>query len=278
MADYGTYASVTDLKALLGVTDTTDDTVFRRQLELASRAIDRYCNRHFYVRTETRYPTDVRGTRLNLDDDLLTVTTLKFDEDQDRTYEYTLTETDYALWPYSEFPKRRIELDTRLGNYIYWPGGIKPIEIAGTWGYGDGRRASPWDEIQPSGTTTITGTVATAAGTTLTVTSTLPFSVGQTLLLESEQMYVTAKGVLSLTVVRGINGTTAAAHDTAAVSLAAYPEEVEQACFIEATRLWKRKDSAFAYAYGEAAIGMIQAGRGLDKDAAELLQPYIRWI
>lgn len=273
MADYGTYASVTDLKALLGVTDTTDDTVFRRQLELASRAIDRYCNRHFYVRTETRYPTDTRGTRLNLDDDLLTVTTLKFDESQDGTYEDTLTATDYVLWPYSEYPKRRIELDTRTGNYTYWPGGIKPIEIAGTWGFGDGRRASPWDA------TAYTGTVADATTATLTVSGTSGFAVGQSILVGSEQMYVTAIGALALTVVRGINGTTAAAHTAAAISLAVYPEEVEQACFIEATRLWKRKDSAFAFAYGENSMGIIQAGRGIDRDAAQMLEPYRRlWI
>lgn len=274
MADYGTYASLTDLKALLKITDTTDDAELLRHLVVASRAIDRHCNRWFYVKTDTRYPVAMGGRRLNLGADLLAVTTLKMDVDLDATYENTLATTDYALFPYAdnEYPKLQVEIDQRQGNYFYWPRGLKSVQVVGTWGYGDGVRAAPFD---PTGAT---ATVATASGTTLTVSTVTPFEVGQTILAGSEQMYVTALGTLQLTVVRGVNGTTAAIQAAAAVSIAAYPAPVVEACMIEAARLWKRKDSAFSYVYGDNSLGVVQAGRGLDKDAAELLQPYIRWI
>jgi hypothetical protein len=274
MADYGTYASVTDLKGSLKIIDTTDDAELLRLLGMASRAIDRHCNRWFYAKTDTRYPQAMGGVYLNTGADLLSVTTLKMDADRDATFEYTMAATDYVLYPYSDqdFPKLQVELDTRQGDYTYWPRGLKSVEIAGVWGYGDGHRASPFDPLG------ITGTVATTAGTTLTVSATTGLEAGQNILIGTEQMYVTAIGTLQATVVRGINGTTAAIQAGAAISVAAYPEPVIEACMIEATRLWKRKDSAFAFAYGEAAIGMVQAGRGLDKDAAELLQTYIRWI
>jgi len=274
MADYGAYASLTELKRLLKIADTSDDVSLLRLLGMASRAIDRHCNRWFYAKTDTRYPTAMGGTCLNTGADLLSVTTLKMDVDRDATFEATLAATDYALYPYSDgdYPKLQVDLDTRQGDYTYWPRGLKSVEIAGVWGYGDGHRASPFDPLG------ITGTVATTAGTTLTVSATTGLEAGQNILIGTEQMYVTAIGTLQATVVRGINGTTAAIQAGAAISVAAYPEPVIEACMIEATRLWKRKDSAFAFAYGEAAIGMVQAGRGLDKDAAELLQTYIRWI
>ena len=51
-----------------------------------------------------------------------------------------------------------------------------------------------------------------------------------TLLIESEQMYVSAVATGTATVVRGVNGTTAATHSAAAVSVAKYPACVERAC------------------------------------------------
>ena len=131
MADYGTYASPAELKTLLKIVDTTDDAELLRHLAMASRTIDRYCGRWFYVKTDTRYPVATGGRRLNLGADLLVVTTIKTDEDLDATYENTLATTDYALYPYAdnEFPKLQAEIDTRQGDYYYWPKGLKSVQI-----------------------------------------------------------------------------------------------------------------------------------------------------
>lgn len=274
MADYGTYADLTRLKALAEITDTTDDAELHRQLQDASRAIDLFCNRHFYVKTDTRYPESWGGTELWLDDDLLAVTSVKMDENADAVYEWTFDTTDYLLWPDSDnvWPKVRIDIDTRTSIYAAWARGRRSVQIAGSWGYGDGMRASPWDA---SGNT---GTVATTTGTTLTVSATTGFAVGQNLLVESEQMYVTAVGSGELTVVRGINNTTAATHSAADVSIMCYHRAVAQACLIEALRMWKRKDSAYANRYGNPAFGTVMVYKGLDADAERLLAPLRRYF
>ena len=98
--------------------------------------------------------------------------------------------------------------------------------------------------------------------------------MGQTVLIESEQLYVTAISTNDLTVVRGINGTTASTHaDGTDISIYRYPETVAEACLIQASRLWKRKDARFA-----ARSGLPQGDglRGLDPDVKQLLGPYRR--
>ena len=75
-------------------------------------------------------------------------------------------------------------------------------------------------------------------------------------------------------VVRGINGTTASTHaDGTDISIYRYPETVAEACLIQASRLWKRKDARFA-----ARSGLPQGDglRGLDPDVKQLLGPYRR--
>ena len=64
-----------------------------------------------------------------------------------------------------------------------------------------------------------------------------------------------------------MNGTEKAAHAAdAEVGIYRYPGPVSEAVIIQASRLWKRRDSAFSDATG--FVG------GLDPDAAELLAPY----
>ena len=77
------------------------------------------------------------------------------------------------------------------------------------------------------------GAQYSATDTTLTVTDGSKFAVGQTVLIESEQLYVTAISTNDLTVVRGINGTTASTHaDGTDISIYRYPETVAEACLI----------------------------------------------
>ncbi len=94
MPDYGTYATLTDFKAALGIgsADAADDANLLRALETASRWIDGHCQRHFYAKTQTRYYTAKASYELMLDDDepdLLSITSLKTDEDDDYDYDYT---------------------------------------------------------------------------------------------------------------------------------------------------------------------------------------------
>jgi len=285
--NYGTYASLAQLKTRLGIADKTNDAQLRLLLEAASRAVDKHCKRHFYVKTETKYFDGGAYTQPAIDrytgqvveyasrlvvPDLLSISAsgLKFDSDQDAVYEYTLAVTDYILYPYVDFPKTRIDLDLRQGDYYYYPVGQKPIEIAGVWGYGDGQSAAPYED---SGATL---TVADATSASVTASLGAAFAAGQTVLCESEQMYIKSISANTLITVRAVNGTTGAAHSAKAAYIYRYPEEVGEAVKLTASRLWVRKDSSYATVIASAEIGELEIYRGLDPDVKRFLQPYIR--
>lgn len=237
-SNVNSYATLTELKNILGVSSTTDDTVMRKILEAASRAIESYCNRRFYVTSETKY---FNGAVTLWVPDLLSITTLKTDEDGDGTFENTFATTDYILYgggledSLNLFPRTRIEIshDSNYGSFAN--GTKKGVEIVGTWGYGDGTTATPYV------TTTITGTVSTTTGLTLTLSADGIIEIGHTILCESEQMYVTALGTLSATVERGVNGSTAATHSAKTLYYYRYPRDIYQACIDLSVALYQNR-------------------------------------
>jgi len=290
MATYGTYADLGEFKSRLEIDDVVDDRMLLHLLEAVSRAVDRYCRRHFYVMTEARYYDGDAGVAQVLDQytervsqylsrlwvaDLLSVTSIKMDGDQDATYEDELAETDYILWPYVGYPKMRVDLDLRRGDYSYWYRGQKAIEIAAEWGYGNG-------DAQAAAASGATVTVADAVATTVTVSDYSLLEPGQTILAGTERMYV--RTVTdgdpndSATVYRGVNGSTAAAQAAAAASIYEVPEAVREAVLIGAAKLWKRKDTAFATVVSSPELGQIEVMRGVlrDADVVGLLDPYRR--
>lgn len=227
------YASLTEIKAALGISGTGDDTVLLNQLEAASRAIDNYCRRWFYAETATRYFRGA-GDTLWLDD-LLSITTFKLDQDGDATFEITLAATDYDLWPANVFPKRLVMVSD-AGDYGDFAHGIaRGVEIAGLWGFGNGLSATPYEA---SG---INVTVATATGTTLTLSADDVIEAGHTILVESEQMFISAVATGQATAQRGVNGTTAAAHSTKEASIYRYPMDVWQACVQAASAMFEKR-------------------------------------
>jgi len=139
MAITNGYCTLAAIKARLGITDTTDDTVLEAVVESVSRAIDDYTGRWFYAATQTRYFTAQRRGCL-LIDDLLSVTTLKTDDDADGTFETTWAATDYHLGPYNAQlesvpqPYTRIEIAPNGNNWF--PDGVsRGVEIVGSWGF-----------------------------------------------------------------------------------------------------------------------------------------------
>ena len=99
--------------------------------------------------------------------------------------------------------------------------------------------------------------------------------MAQTILIESEQLYVTAISTNDLTVTRGVNGTTATAHaDSTDISIYRYPDPVVQACLIQTSRLWKRKDQPFAPSAELPPKDSFSAFTRLDPDVRQLLSSY----
>ncbi len=264
-----TYAGLTELKKYQGITVTTDDATLRAILERVSEAIDNHCYRKFGVVVETRYYTAVQSDTLLLDRDLLSVSALKADGDGDRTYEDSWLVTDYDLLPFNGYPKTCI-LTSPDGNYSF-PSTKKGVEIAGTWGYGNGQSATPYDD-----STTTTAEELDATETGVDVASGAALAIGQTILIESEQMYITGISTNTLTVERGVNGTTAATHATGkAIYIYRYPGNVVQACLLMAEKMWARKDAPFGIV-GAPETGQIRI-TGADRDVVAMLSPYVDW-
>jgi hypothetical protein len=107
------YASLSEFKSAIGITDSTDDTPLQSVLDATDALIDLYCDRKqgFGTATETRY-YNADAWDYVLIDDLVSVTTLTTDDLADGTYSTTWTAgTDYNLsppnaaldgWPYTQ--------------------------------------------------------------------------------------------------------------------------------------------------------------------------------
>jgi hypothetical protein len=213
-----------------------DDNELFQLLLAVSASVDGYCNRHFYALTATRRFDGPADPQLTVPD-LVSVTSLKSDDD-DGAFETTWATTDYELLPLNAeptqpwgVPHHSLRVLSR-GTKQQFDRGQARFEIEGVWGYRSYQEAS--------GSLT-DGAVADASTTSVTVDSGTDFAIAQTVAIESEQLLVIAITTNTLTVRRGLNGTTAASHaDNTQVDIMRWPAAVERATLINAARIWTR--------------------------------------
>ncbi len=275
-SNVNSYASLAELKVILGMTSTTDDIPMRKILEAASRSIESYCNRRFYSTSETKY---FDGALTLWIPDLLSIDTngLKTDEDLDLDYDNTLATTDYILYgggledSLNLFPKVRIEINPN-GNYGSFANGIKKgVQIAGVWGYGDGTSATPYVADTTTAEAIDVGEVA------IDVTSATNLSAGMTILVESEQMYITSITSNTITVEKGVNGTTDTSHTTAkTVYYYRYPRDVMQACLDLSVALYQNRARQGLQSEKLGDYSWTTAGTSLGKSMVESILESIR--
>jgi len=134
------YASLSEFKAAVGITDTADDGALQSVLDATDTLIDLYCDRKtgFGTATETRYYT-AEDYEYVLTDDLVSVTTLQTDDDANGTYETTWTVgTDYVLAPVNAaldgFPY------TEIDTSVSWPRNFPKdvyigVKVVGVFGF-----------------------------------------------------------------------------------------------------------------------------------------------
>ncbi len=264
------YAAVSDLSGLAGMSSADN----ARLLEQASREIDRYCDRHFFAQTDTRYfdgPMAINGDvgRVLQTNDILSVTTLTTDSEGDGTFDgETWTEgdtEDFILEPANIWPKTRIRAAVS-GDYS-WADRPRYVKIIGSFGFGDGGSASPWRLLG------ITVTADDATETELDVSAEGTIEAGQTILLEDEQIYVSAassNASKKITVARAVNGTTGAAHASKPSSVAIYPAPIEKAVLWMARQVWQELDKAGIMSeqisdYSFKLMSSLQSSQTLDR-------------
>jgi hypothetical protein len=94
------YATLTQVKAALRITDSVDDTLLEMAIESASRAIDGHAGRYFYSSgTATRIYAADDSLICQIDDLSGTAITLVTDPDADGTWADTWATIDYQLEP-----------------------------------------------------------------------------------------------------------------------------------------------------------------------------------
>ena len=262
---YHNYANVYDFRSYLSGTDhvtdwDTDEAPILRVLEAAGQRIDQYAGRSFGARTATRtydlgtgalrddslagvsgsisyhdyWSSKLSGAGIvPLDDWLISATTVTAYHDTARSANTVLTSgigNDYLLEPYNSSPKTILKLEEDTTDSLY--SGQQTLTILGTWGWQDDKTSiSTIDAIGSTSTTA----VSVASGSTT--------YVGDTLVIDSEQVYVTAVSGNNLTVIRGVNGTTAATHSGGATYYRwKYPADVAQVALDVGRTYWRSRE------------------------------------
>ena len=278
------YVSLTTLKASggLDIAGTAYDDRLVRLLENVSQEVDRYLDRHFYfVQGEARTFSGL-GKQYLLIPDLIAIpgSGLKEDTNLDGTFETVWASADFLYAPYNAAPTgtyglarpyTKLEVNTRSdGVQDTFLKGQRNYEITGTWGYSR-MLVDVVGDLSASINATVLAATLTSAGTVRR---------GETLVIDSEKLYITGTGTGSnLTFERGINNSTTATHTaTANVQIVVYPGPVQEAVLIQTARLWKRRDSGFASQVGMAETGqMFVLTSGLDKDVKSLLNSFVKY-
>ena len=159
--------------------------------------------------------------------------------------------------PYNTSPKVEIELneDTSKGFH----GGQQTLSVTGVWGYSN----------DLSGEKTTTGTIATETETAWGVEDASTLNTAQTIKVDDEQMYITGISSNTLTVERGVNGTTAATH-TAGTSVYTYvyPTLVVQACLDLSKIYFRDRDLGVTQTIGTPEMGVTRS----DREAINILK------
>jgi hypothetical protein len=265
-----TYGSVNGLKNFirdLGETKlgSNNDELLLSFLEDGARSIDAYCERTdpqfpmsgFGPRIGTNRYDGVSGSCLQLGDDLLSITSVTVRDSPTGTTRTLTDETDFFKRPYDRSPYR--ELFIHEDSSEAWGTGTRANDVAGKWGHQDERETLG----------TLTAAVTTTTATTVIVS--VAAEPGQTLYIDSEQLYVTAvsgTSNLTATVKRGANGTTAATHlNAAAVQYFAYPPSVVITNYRLAHRRWKTRDAG---ADGSDGGGSVPVQPGMESERSIL--------
>ena len=180
------YAGRRAIKRAAHINGVDRDSMIDRIIEAESRRIDRRTRRFFIPKTETRlyrWPQDqtMPGDVLWLDQDLISLTTLK--TKAQNSSPTTIAAADYFLEPNNTGPPyNRIEIDQ--SSTSAFEGGDTPqrsISVLGSWGYSD--------DTKSTGTVS-SGLSSDATATTMVCSDSSLIDVGDTLLIESEQIFV----------------------------------------------------------------------------------------
>jgi hypothetical protein len=272
------YATLVDLRRQLGLSSsqTADDDQLLTLLGAASRLIDGYAGRRFFPLRQTHSYSYRDPGVLLLRDDLLALHTLTNGDGVE------LDSAVYHLQPPGESVMSSVVLDRTQAAFTHSGDPVDAIQVEGTWGY-----HPDWTNAWADSGDSVQDNPLSSSATTLTVNDAdapletgygQRFAVGQLLRIEDEYLHVLAINTTTntLTVARGVNGTTAASHNQA-VQIDVYepPADIRQVCLRVAAWLYKQRDAGFVQAAG-GLRGQIVVPPALPADVEQILAPLVR--
>lgn len=223
------YSTREQVKLLGQIDGVQFDAALDQHIEAASQAVEELTNRRFIPLTATKsYPWPQAGVNvysLELDEDLLAVTSLTKEGDDVAA----ISSSDYFLEPNNLGPPYFwIEIDRSSTEYF----GSKDtpqraIRVTGRWGYSESTRAAG---------TVSSGLASDASATSMVCSDASKIGVGDTMLIESEAIFVSAKAASDTTA--NLNGAlTASKNETTVTVDDATQIKVGEVILVDAERM-----------------------------------------
>ena len=281
------YVSPAEIKdnapdAIRAATTKYDD-VLTRMAGNASRDIDRFCRRVFYPWSGVRY-FNGNGKRSLWIDDVISISELAYSDDDGATYTVLAEAGNWMLTRAGDHNHPgsydMLEIDPNGTEIGVWPTGKKSLKLTGIWAYADDRALA----FEATGLTVANnplGAGATSVTASADATGDDQFkgspavAAGMLARIELEYLECTDVATVTLTVLRGRNGTTDAAHVLGkAIEVWRPPEPVKEAAAIMAVRRLQRALQGYADASADVDLGRLRFVRGMDPEAERLLWNY----
>lgn len=272
----GAYVGVEAVKTATKIATTEYDALILEHLLAASRAVEGPpINRRFFPVVATN---KYRWPSLNLqaswelwtEDDLLSVSSISVAAAGQNAVPVAIT--NYFLEPqWAGPPYNRVEIDLSSSDaFQAGPTPQQSVQITGVWGYSA--------DTQAAGTL---GGSINASVTSLVVSSAALVDQGDVLLIDSEAIYVdtgrSAPTSTTLTVKRGVNGTTAASH-TSGAAIARYraPDDVRRLVRADAIASFTQDLAAWGRNVGSGETAAEFQGKALEGLRKSVCQNYRR--
>jgi hypothetical protein len=241
-----TLATLDQLRQRLGLSDsdTSEDARLLFALQAASAQIEQAAGRRFTPRQATIEHDITHADELLLRDDLLQLDTLTNSDGS------SIDTIDVITLPESTLDGPISVLRLVEGQMFIWEESpLRAVSVSGIWGWHD-----RWSRAWRGSGDTVQNNPLSSSATTITVSDadgadghnqSPRFQVGQLIRIEDEYLRVLGvnTGTNVLTVLRGQNGTTAAAHvQTTPIGIFQPALEVEMLCLRWAMWLYKEPD------------------------------------
>ena len=232
-----------------------------RRLEAATAWVENHCYRSFASKVESRIYRGVNGAQLAIPGgDLAVVTAIEADAAGGDSWATALVvDDDYTLEPRSELlPYWRVAFTAAQTD----------IRIRGNWG---------WFATTETLGVTVQGGGINASATAITTSAAHGLCEGEVIVIESEQLYVADVPTnVTLTVERGVHGTTAASHAAGVtVYRRMYPPAIVEAVYFQAVRSLRSLQTGGAQMAGGSQFGQPM---GSDWPMIRDALAYYRWL